>query len=283
MYCVRCGNQAGREDKFCQACGHQLNKDTASEGEPLSEQEMEEAFVGGEYGYYREKWEMRGNSFNWAAFLVGPFWFGYRKMYLVVLLYSVFLLFWDFLFENESEPASFFLQIPLYILMGFMANRIYRWHARKKIQKVVLLPLSNEQKRIWLKQKGGTSWLGVLAAAGILFSFGILSYILMTAGVDKILVVKDGFFYDYPTMTVGEGLENFFSEADWMFVEDNSPNDVIRFKGLGEYNSEEVDVVIDFILTDESFEIHLAKVDGKNLSDSEIDELLDDVFTTNGF
>ena len=60
---------------------------TPTSPESLSRAEAVELFVGKNHAYFARKWEIASKrrnrqSWNWAAFLVGFGWMGYRKMYL---------------------------------------------------------------------------------------------------------------------------------------------------------------------------------------------------------
>lgn len=310
MYCRYCGNLLDEEDAFCPKCGKPISKDMVIPSgvtqidykeqilcdDDLLESEFEELFVGKNNDYYINKWNKLKSknskiSWNWAAFFLGPFWFGYRKMYIPVVFIAVIYFLVDFSFyliqyqfSEETylfDPIQNLLLFPLTILLSLFGNYYYIKHTNKNIDKLKLQPYNLEQKRTWLKRKGGTSWLGVAITLVIIFLYGIVSAFLLPTNIDQISVVKDGSFYEYPTTTIGEGFNDFFAEHHWEYVSSNSPFDVIRFTGIADQAGKDVEVIIDFVLTDNSFEIHSSKVNGVVISDDEINSLLDMIFTSN--
>ncbi|WHY03269.1 DUF2628 domain-containing protein [Neobacillus sp. DY30] len=302
MFCRYCGHQLNDEDRFCSSCGKAIditgetelaiyNQNTNSD----SEGDLKESFVGKNFDYYNGKWDnieekKIKTSWNWAAFFLGPFWFGYRKMYIPVLLFAAFYLAVDlslFLLKYEyTEETYIFSPIdqaivwPFSIILSLLGNYIYLKHTNKYIDKSHLLPINAEQKKLWFKKKGGTSWLGVLLTFFIFFGYGFLSAFLFPTNVDKILSIKDGYFYEYPTTTIGEQFNNFFDEPEWEYVSSDSPAEIIRFTGVAEYDGYDVNITVDFILTEDSFEIHSAKMNNEEMSDEEFNSLIDAIFAS---
>jgi hypothetical protein len=309
MYCRYCGNQLGAQDSFCSSCGKaatdvKVSSEVAAsveymtpvESEDSLEAQLEESFVGKNYDFYINKWNKLENkdskiSWNWASFFLGPFWFGYRKMYIPVLLiggtyFLVDLFFYliHFQFAEDNyfvDPVQNLVLFPLFIILGFFGNYIYLKHANRYIDQVNLKPFDNDQKKTWLKSKGGTSWFGVLFTILFVLFYGIVSAFLIPTNVDKINTVKDGSFYNYPTTTIGKGFDNFFNDTHWEYVSSDSPYDVVRFSGVLMRDREEVKLNIDFVITDNSFEIHSSTVNGKKLSNEEINTMIDTIFNSN--
>ena len=309
MYCRYCGFQLEEQDAFCSKCGKSVSNEnvnvSVSPQIELNEQsdsnipldsELEEVFVGKNYDYYINKWNKLENkkskiSWNWAAFFLGPFWFGYRKMYIPVLviafmyfLLDLFLYVIQYQFTEETyyfDPVENLLLIPLSIFVSLFGNYYYLKHTDRNIEKADLQPFNPEQKRTWLKRKGGTSWLaGVFFTLAIMFVYGIATAYLIPTNIDQVAYVKDGSFYEYPTTTIGEGFNHFFFDPEWEYVSVDSAYDIIRFTGIADQDGFDVEVTIDFILTDDSFEIHSAFVDGEQISEDEIYSLLDVVFNS---
>ncbi|MDF2858841.1 MAG: hypothetical protein K0Q87_4692 [Neobacillus sp.] len=303
MYCVHCGGQLESEDAFCSRCGQPVSKEkiispnppamAPREVEVSSESDLEEAFVGKKYDFYSNKWSIlerkkSKTSWNWAAFFLGPFWFGYRKMYIPVILIAIcyflldlFLYLTQYQYSQESyfyDPVENIMLFPLTIVFSLFGNYYYQKHTNRLVDKVNLQPFNQEQKRTWLKGKGGTSWLGVAFTFLFLFIYGFSSAFLLPTNVDHILTVKDGYFYEYPTTSVGDAFDDFFGDPNWEYVSSDSPFDIIRFTGSADLDGEYVDIVIDFIITEDSFEIHSSIVDGEFLTDDGIFYLVDAVF-----
>ncbi|UOE58213.1 DUF2628 domain-containing protein [Cytobacillus oceanisediminis] len=297
MFCTSCGTQLREQDSFCSKCGRSVNPTVGNtaldidqeaigqESEDFSlEQKLEEAFVGKNYDTYIDRWdrleEKNGRiSWNWATFLFGPFWFGYRKMYVPLLFILVAYLFVDLiLYATGSDLWNLFI-FPLTIILAMFGNYIYLKHTNKHINKANLTPLNNEQKMFYLKRKGGTSWLGVLFTVISLLIYGVLTAFIFPTDEDKIMIVKNGSFYDYPTTTVGNAFEDYFSEPEWEYVS-GSAYDIVRFTGydLSEEGND-IEVTMDFIITDDSFEAHSAWINQNKLSEDDMLSLLDSLLS----
>lgn len=310
MYCRNCGNQLDVQDSYCSTCGKaaneaKVNSEAAASieymGPPVESEEgvealLEESFVGKKYDFYITKWNKLENknskiSWNWATFFLGPFWFGYRKMYIPVLLIGVtyflvdlffYLIKYQFSEDNYFfDPVQNLLLFPFTIFLSLFGNYFYLKHTNRYINQANLKPFNNEQKKMWLKSKGGTSWISVLLTLLFIFFYGILSAFLLPTNVDQISTVKDGSFYDYPTTTIGNGFDNFFADSHWEYVASDSPYDVVRFTGKADQNGNEVEVIIDFILKDDSFEIHSATVNSSKITDDEINDMIETIFNSN--
>ncbi|WP_066304055.1 DUF2628 domain-containing protein [Bacillus sp. FJAT-29814] len=306
MYCRNCGNQIGEQDSFCSHCGHsttpanvdggsQYEKDHSAE-EILPDADFKEAFVGKNYPYFFNKWSKikekdRKRGWNWAIFFLGPFWFGYRKMYLYVAYFAIiyflidlFLYLMEYQFSEENyyfDSTVNFLVFPVSIFFAMFGNYFYLKHTNRNIEKVNLMPFTDEQKKTWLKRKGGRSWGGVFISLLILFGYGITTALLLPTNVDQILTIKNGSFYEYPTTTIGEEFDKFFTDPHWEYVTSDTPYDVVRFTGIADREGDDVEVMIDFIITDDSFDIHSGKVNGEKMSEDDIGYLIEAVFTSN--
>lgn len=96
--CPNCGANNPPDTLFCPNCGMPRNvkgaetqftnpyvmfndpfKDVSVDG--VSAKDMAEFIQGSSYEYIRKFSQKKHNGFNWAAFLFGPLWFLYRKMY----------------------------------------------------------------------------------------------------------------------------------------------------------------------------------------------------------
>ncbi|MDR4886256.1 DUF2628 domain-containing protein [Fredinandcohnia sp. QZ13] len=192
-----------------------------------------------------------------ATFFLGPFWFGYRKMYIPVILIGIlyflldlilYLTKYQFTEEFFFDPLQNIMLFPFSILFALFGNYFYHLHTKKYIDKVNLLPFNVEQKKTWLKNKGGTSWLGVMFTALFLILYGFISAYLLPTNVDQVLKIKDGSFYDCPTVTIGDGFDVFFDEPHWEYISSASVFDIVRFSGIAERGGEPLEVTIDFII-----------------------------------
>jgi len=140
--------------------------------ETFTDEELR-AFVGDRADVYLAKWAPESESFaNGAAFLLGPVWIGYRKLYKIgailvgLLLVEMVLEEWLFLhlLGREEVPPPFSLAVSLGIglVCGFWGDRWYRAKAEKTILEVRALGLPEDEKARVLAHRGGTNPLGVL-------------------------------------------------------------------------------------------------------------------------
>ncbi|MFI8687609.1 DUF2628 domain-containing protein [Rossellomorea sp. NPDC077527] len=294
MYCDKCGSQLEEEASFCSKCGKESNGNHSADKEmddtPIDlDEELRTSFVHKNVDYYQKKWgKMKQHnktiSWNWVTFFFAPFWFGYRKMYVHVVGIALIYFLMDFLlfFMNDMtplDPGVNFYTVPFATVLGLFGNDLYLKHTNRFIDKANRQPMNHEQKMTWLKKKGGTSWLGVFIAAAILIIYTIISMIIFPTNADQISYVKDGAFYDYPSQTIGEGFEHYFDEPEWEYISNDSPNDVVRFSGLVNQDSEDIPVTVDFMLTEDSFEIDTVTINEEMMSDEEINRFIDTIFT----
>jgi len=157
---------------------------TPTSPESLSRAEAVELFVGKNHAYFARKWEIASKrknrqSWNWAAFLVGFGWMGYRKMY----LYS-----WIFIgvigVEALCEIAFGFPSWLSGAINGFMVcffgaqgNALYQRHVDKQVD-AILASHPPEQARTELTRQGGTN-----VGAGIGFVVALVVLLVLIAAV----------------------------------------------------------------------------------------------------
>lgn len=237
MFCSKCGNQLNDESIFCSKCGRKVAVDEvhsrssdeqAAELEPSiitssvkEEQTADDskhlsAYVGKNADYFIEKWKKAKKpgvspSWNWAAFFLTPFWLGYRKMYLHLVLYTLLVLITGLLFL-ESEYNV--LAVIISFFYGFYGNTLYYRKANKAVDSVRHLNLDAEKSVYRLEQMGGTSKLGAF--------FGVLSFIL------SILLLAFALFFLLPGEIIfgsGDdeygitGVKSTFNEGDDIYYE----------------------------------------------------------------
>ncbi len=160
VYCVKCGNQIVAGSDFCGKCGTPVsasynstntfgaissfaskvssefkevmkNYDTSD----VLDQEMPE-YIGTKVEYYMAqfgqlKMSKKYNSWNWAAFLLSPFWCLYRKMFVqggVILAIS-------FLLAVIGGPFSLVISFGMWAVVGVFANYFYMYDLEKRIAK----------------------------------------------------------------------------------------------------------------------------------------------------
>lgn len=112
----------------------------------------------------------------------------------------------------------------------------------------------------------------------------VVLLLAMCTGGGDISVVKNGYFYSYDEMTVGEAVDNFFDNPKWSSGE---PVDkalqgyaLVNCKGGITYYDEYADAEIQFLLDkdDGSFELHAFEIDGVPQSDYMINGLIEAMF-----
>lgn len=260
------------------------------------ETDLTEVFVDSNYSFYKRKWdamERKGTSIsaNFAAFFLGVFWLGYRKMYKPIFIIVALYLVIDFLMINVFHyqysdsfiaPIDRIIGLITAIILAIYGNILYKKHVSKNVDKIKAKNLSIEQEEIIAKQKGGRSWLGVFLTAVIFFGYGIVSVFLLPSNQDHITFVKTGSFYDYPTETVGEAFDAFFDSGSWEYVSNDTPYDIVTFTGevfvLGNHVIE-VEFLLDY--DTDSFEITEVNIDGIALtSEEEIGAFIHEIFNS---
>jgi hypothetical protein len=124
------------------------------------------AFVGPRFERYWYKWRMmatRGSalSWNWASALLGPAWFGFRRMHgyaiLLILAYTV-LGFSNGVVGPTIAPLSLILSIGVVCLVGMVGNAAYRSFALRRIGEVRSSAGNDDERHGFLRARGGTSW-----------------------------------------------------------------------------------------------------------------------------
>jgi len=112
-----------------------------------------------------QRWLQKWNIWS-AVFSVS--WLAYRKMVIPALVFICIWPIYTFIFLKSTEDmASSWLTFLLYfdlpgIIFGFYSNKIYYQNVRNKVRKTLSLP--QKQSLILLRQKGGKSYLFVIAA-----------------------------------------------------------------------------------------------------------------------
>ncbi|WP_158598307.1 DUF2628 domain-containing protein [Falsibacillus albus] len=262
---------------------------SAAPDEGTKKEEITRKLVGKNYSYYDAKWNKpKKNTFNAAAFFLSVFWLGYRKQYKMLLIITGIFLASDFLlylFNYQyqsafSDPVDRGISIAVSIALGWSGNTLYKRYIDKKASKLLAAQYRPEEFERRIKKQGGTSWLGVGFTAIILVIYSILSSLLFPTNLDYIDSVKNGSFYNYPNVTIEQGFEDYFTDADWEYVSKDSPYDVVRFTGTSTHNGQDFDVTVDFIFNDDNeFTIQKIIVNGKEFtSDQDVNQFLDEVF-----
>ena len=139
-----------------------------------------EIFVGKNFGYFREKWEIAKqkksqNSWNWAAFLASGFWMAYRKMYLYSGIFIGALVLeqlCEYAFGFPSKLSNG-VNLGIAVTFGLQGNAWYKLHAEKKVREITAINRPGQVKNE-LARQGGTS-IGAAIGFGVaLLVIGVL-------------------------------------------------------------------------------------------------------------
>ena len=117
---------------------------------------------------YSPHWQL----INWWALLTSYFWFFYRKMYFIAILFIIGSTYLNYILSEHHIKTHIISFLPM-----FLANRIYieycAWtilKLKKKLVKKNEIPKSENEFLDILKEKGGVSWKA-----------GLLSFIILTS------------------------------------------------------------------------------------------------------
>ncbi|KWZ36054.1 DUF2628 domain-containing protein [Burkholderia anthina] len=141
---------------------------------PVSTDEIA-AYVGKKARWYETKWAIAAtrrskHSWNWAAFLVGPFWMAYRGMYwhalalfgIVFGLSLIEMLFFPNFFDSSQSNA---IGIGISVILGLHGNSFYQAHVRRAITRLRPHSAPGDSFLALLSVQGGTNWLAVIGFA----------------------------------------------------------------------------------------------------------------------
>jgi len=134
-------------------------------------------FVGTHFAYYRRQWraaaQRNGMSWNWAAFLFGPFWLAYRRMYWQVGVFAVAISALPVAEALLDRHVPHLISLPMLyaiaVVLGMYGNQFYKWHADATIRRLRDYHWSADTVTDSLARCGGTSWTGVAGMAALLF------------------------------------------------------------------------------------------------------------------
>ncbi len=127
-------------------------------------------FVQKNADYYIAKWKKMAAkdskvSWNWAAFLAGALWMGYRKMYLYAFIYMLLML------TTYIPILGFILALVYWIGLGVLANYLYGKFTYDKLVQLKAESSSEEEFKNKVAAAGGVSVAGVFLV--ILMGIGI--------------------------------------------------------------------------------------------------------------
>ncbi|WP_251444041.1 hypothetical protein [Veillonella intestinalis] len=97
-----------------------------------------------------------------------------------------------------------------------------------------------------------------------LFLFILLSILLLVGGCgydDNVKVVRNGNFYDYPNIPIGEAFDDFFEDSKWESFTSDDNRIIVDFKGKCLYNDKKANVHMQFTLyNNQSFEVTYSSI-----------------------
>ncbi len=133
-----------------------------------------------------ESYNERGRySFSVAAFFLGLFWMGYRKMYLHVIIIAA-IIFAEGIIEEtllQTNTISFnaygiidkISTLIWGIVISSIANRLYISKSQRTIKKILNENSNEEQIMDLIARKGGTSWIAPIIIFIVLASIVLVS------------------------------------------------------------------------------------------------------------
>ena len=190
MYCRYCGTDIEDDDAFCYHCGKrtaeqpQKTEQVSQTGRNYSfdtvdikdvADEAEQQLIGKNSEYYIPKFANircfgKKVQWNWAAWLCGPFWLLYRKMY----KWTAGLLAINIVFIEQG------MGLLSSIVHGLLGNLIYSNHIHNLANKARCIPEGVERDK-FIHSKGGTSWFGVIVLFVMMTVFIVLLLCLIWA------------------------------------------------------------------------------------------------------
>jgi hypothetical protein len=124
-------------------------------------------FIGENHAFYLRSWGIEGSgghAWNWAAFLLGPSWLLYRKMYGYACAWLAFVVV-ESLIESRLDVSivlSYAIGVALNVAIACVGNALYRKQFERAIR--TLSPGRDPARlRIDLAREGGTHLVGAIA------------------------------------------------------------------------------------------------------------------------
>jgi len=131
----------------------------------LNQSEIE-LFIGEKFQFYLGKWKGAQDpdkraGWNWAGFLGGIFWMGYRKMYLNVTIFFGVLTAFEVLPIGHRDTLNKSIGVMISVTAGMLGNSFYFRHLKQKIAKLKKNNSNPQTLNAEIAKAGGGSWLGV--------------------------------------------------------------------------------------------------------------------------
>ena len=172
MFCTKCGFNMTDDTKFCPNCGTAVEETEKQQQEDFYQKDIVDEdvklLIGKNQEYYVPKFSMmkqlnKKMTWNWPAFLIGPVWFMYRKMY----HYGLALMAFSFVFDSILPDV---VEIAISVAIGIFANYIYMRHLEN--QALYMKSAADTARYRIAEEKGGTSGkaIGVYFAISVVLS-----------------------------------------------------------------------------------------------------------------
>lgn len=164
VYCKKCGSILNENDKYCNACGSQLEttnniqNDYVENSNINNNNDFDERFIKSYIGNKADKMydSIKKGGINIWAMLFGIGYFAYRKMYLISVIIVILGAIVAYLMPSISEYIGTFI--------GLIFCPIYKWDITRKLRKIKNdNPNADETQLLSIAQnKGGTSIIGAI-------------------------------------------------------------------------------------------------------------------------
>ncbi len=92
-------------------------------------------------------------------------------------------------------------------------------------------------------------------------------------------IVKKGFLPGYNTYTVGDVFDGFFFSSEWKYFQASDGDHVVQFEGDCFSDDVLIDVLVQFIVKGDDFELYALEVDGEVQDDAMTTDILDQIYT----
>jgi hypothetical protein len=146
MKCPNCKATIDDDSKYCTYCGSLIDSN-----KEVKDEQLLDIYIG------TNSKQIKDNSFSLPTFLLGSFYFVYRRMYLLVVIATILFILCCFL----SKYAVLAIIIRNTIL-AFFFNKLYCNKANNKVKEIEKLDINMEEKKKLCTKKGGTSIIALL-------------------------------------------------------------------------------------------------------------------------
>ncbi|MEZ0323717.1 MAG: DUF2628 domain-containing protein [Hydrogenothermaceae bacterium] len=139
------------------------------------ERDIYRLFVGKNADYYIQRWEEMSLSnskisWNWAAFLFGLLWLGYRKMYPHAFGLMIFSLILQYVQKimNTDQVIVALTNLSVSIILGMFGNYLYYDYVKSNIKKIQARFEDENMRNLEIVRTGGQS-LATAIALGLMY------------------------------------------------------------------------------------------------------------------